>query len=246
MRVLNFLLSLMKIYISWPTQERKRMISENFKAKQNIRNIIGAIDGSHVRINRPLEDEETYVNRKQYHSLIIQAICDHSKMFIDVCCGEPGSLHDARVLRRSSLFRKAQTPNYFGEYFLLGDSAYPALNWLVTPFKDNGCLTEEQKIFNFKLSSTRMVIEHAFGLLKGRFRRLLHISNFDVNICKKIIMACCILHNICITQKDDTDIAVVDDDNDCNQAEHSVNVMLEEEAINRRKQVFEEMFREVE
>lgn len=246
MRVLNFLLSLMQEYISWPTQERKAIISENFKAKQNIRNIIGAIDGSHVRINRPSEHEETYVNRKQYHSMIIQAVCDSSKLFTDICCGEPGSLHDARVLRRSNLFRRAQTPNYFGEYFLIGDSAYPALSWLVTPFKDNGNLTEQQKTFNFKLSSTRMVIEHAFGLLKCRFRRLNHINNFEVDICKKIIMACCILHNICIMHKDGTNIEAVYDDNNCNEneAEQLENVRAEQVAINRREQVFEEMFRE--
>lgn len=68
----------------------------------------------------------------------MQAVAGPNKMFLDVYCGEPGSLHDARVLKRSQLYEKAQDPAFFGRYHLLGDSAYPCLDWLVTPFKDTG------------------------------------------------------------------------------------------------------------
>ena len=38
---------------------------------------IGCIDGTHVRITAPHENEPDYVNRKGYHSINVQAICDH-------------------------------------------------------------------------------------------------------------------------------------------------------------------------
>ena len=49
---------------------------------------------------------------------------------------------------------------------------------MVTPFRDNGHLTAAQKKYNKYHSSTRMVIERAFGLVKGCFRRLNQGSEF--------------------------------------------------------------------
>lgn len=43
----------------------------NLKKKQGFKNVIGCFDGSHIRINRPQEDEEAYVNRKGYHSVLL-------------------------------------------------------------------------------------------------------------------------------------------------------------------------------
>ncbi|KAK4884867.1 hypothetical protein RN001_001138 [Aquatica leii] len=117
-RVLNFLLTLKSEYIVWPsTNEMKQKF----------------IDCCHIKIKKPIEQGDNYVNRKGFPSIILQAICDADKMLTDVFCGEPGSLHDARVLRRSNLYAMAQNPNYFENYSLLGDSAYPRLPWLVTP-----------------------------------------------------------------------------------------------------------------
>ena len=40
-------------------------------------NMIGAVDGTHIRIVRPHEEEHAYINRKLYPSLNVQACCDH-------------------------------------------------------------------------------------------------------------------------------------------------------------------------
>jgi hypothetical protein len=134
LRVLKFFLSLRIEYIKWPTMNEYREISVGFRMKQGIDGIIGAIDGCHVRIRRPQEHQEAYVNRHKYCSVLIQGVVDHRKRFLDVYCGEPGSIHDARLLRKSNIYSKAQdNPQFFGENFLLGDSAYPSLRWLVFP-----------------------------------------------------------------------------------------------------------------
>ncbi|GLV40088.1 uncharacterized protein CBL_03764 [Carabus blaptoides fortunei] len=120
---------------------------KEFRKKKGLENVIGAIDGSHIPIKRPKEHDVDYVNRKGWHSIVLQGTVNEKKIFIDVSCGEPGSLHDARVLRKFALYAQATTiRNFFRQYLLLGDSAYPSLPWLVPPFGDNGHLSQNQLV----------------------------------------------------------------------------------------------------
>lgn len=144
----------------------------------------------------------------------MQAVADHKKKFMDLYIGYPGSVHDARVFQESSLFRNLGVfcgGTYFfldlsnprellllvsdGE-FLLADSAYPCLRNMIVPYKDNGHLTRAQRKFNKKLSSCRVVIEHAFGDVKQRFRQLYHLKLRNIVRIVQIIQACCVLHNL--------------------------------------------------
>lgn len=68
--------------------------------------IIGCIDGSHIPIPAPKEYPNSYVNRKKFHSVLLQGVCDEKMRFIDCYAGEAGSIHDSCLFRRSSLFRK--------------------------------------------------------------------------------------------------------------------------------------------
>ena len=84
----------------------------------------------------------------------------------------------------------------FTDFYLLGDSAYPCLKNLMTPYKDNGRLTREHINYNMSLTSGRVAIEHTFGILKQRFRQLYYCKlRGDKKLCH-FIRACCVLHNI--------------------------------------------------
>ncbi|XP_055903680.1 uncharacterized protein LOC129939620 [Eupeodes corollae] len=205
-RVSSWLFSIGNEYIKWPQGDVIDQISHKFETKKKIPGIIGAIDCTHITIAAPKSNKEAYYNRKQNFTIVLQAVVDADKKFIDICVGEPGSLHDSRVLRRSALYNQAET-NYSRLFpsntFLLGDSAYASSNWIVPPFKDYGQLTDQQKSFNFIHSSTRMVVENAFGLLKGRFRRINKFTEQrTINSIKKIVVSVCILHNLCISNDD--------------------------------------------
>lgn len=114
--------------------------------------------------------------------------------------GWPGSVHDARILKNSDIFDNG--PQLCGDKHIIADSAYPLQEWLLTPFRRVGLLTREQTNYNIALSSTRVAIERAFGLLKGRFKRLQHINVAGLEHTCNIIMSCCVLHNLCIRQGD--------------------------------------------
>jgi len=65
--------------------------------------VVGSIDGSHIRIDKPSEDPVAYINRKHYFSIHMQGAVNEQKKFLDVFIGYPGSVHDARVFANSSL-----------------------------------------------------------------------------------------------------------------------------------------------
>ncbi|VDI71776.1 Hypothetical predicted protein [Mytilus galloprovincialis] len=112
---------------------------------------------------------------------------------------------------------------------ILGDAAYPTRRWLLTPFRDNGHLTDQQKKYNQYHSSNRVVIERAFALLKGRFRRLKYLETIKLDTSVEIIMICCVLHNICILTNDNIDdFLVQQDDDDVVNNRHIVQINDEE------------------
>ncbi|XP_030262054.1 putative nuclease HARBI1 [Sparus aurata] len=147
-------------------------------------------------------------NRKGWHSIILQDVVDGKGLFWNVCVGFPGSVHDARVLRQSHFweivndgqFFKQHTVNIAGRdlgHYIIGDPAYPLQPWLMKPFSDTGRLTQEQHNYNARLSSARAIVETTFGKLKGRWRCLLKRNDSQVDLTKKMVLACCVLLNIC-------------------------------------------------
>lgn len=64
---------------------------------------IGAIDGTHIRIQAPSSYEQLFVNRKGYHSINVQVIC-YAKLRVLNCVGcWPGPTHDSRMLVNSKI-----------------------------------------------------------------------------------------------------------------------------------------------
>lgn len=180
-----------------------------------INNAVGAVDGCHIKIDKPVERHTDYFNRKHFYSLVLQGTCNEDRRFIDVFIGMPGSVHDARVFKNSALYnehiqklslggmyeRSAKEVNaifFFVEEYILADSAYPLLSTVITPYRDNGHLNRNQKRFNNVHSSCRVVIEHTLGLLKQRFRQLYHIKLRSIPRICQFIMACCVLHNLAV------------------------------------------------
>ncbi|XP_035986731.1 putative nuclease HARBI1 [Fundulus heteroclitus] len=200
-------------FVKLPTDIEATNIMESFKEKWGYPICIGAIDGSHIPIVAPNERRVDYFNRKGWYSINMQALVDDRYMFRDICVGWSGSTHDARVLVNSQLYQfwengvfphlQTEIDGVMVPPVILGDPAYPLLPWLTKPYPENAGTTEAQKKYNFIHSRSRIVVENAFGRLKGRWRRLLkRIDNNTSNV-PNVIAACCTLHNICETQGED-------------------------------------------
>lgn len=198
--------------ILWPKDnEIATRVMEQFQRASGFPNVIGAIDGTHIKIRAPKEDPASYVNRKGFHSMNVQLICDSRGFFTHCFAGYVGSVHDARVFRNSPVADFLTMPEvYFPQNsHLIGDAAYDIHPHLMIPYRNNGHLTNRQKNFNYCLSSTRMAIERAIGHLKIRFRILLDcLPLTDVKKIPEFILACCVLHNVCILKDDLFDVYI--------------------------------------
>lgn len=75
-----FLSNLSRDIIKWPTEAEKQQSEEHFR-NNGFPSIIGAIDGTHIKIDKPQTDPDSYINRKGYYSIQVSHN-DKSKQFI--------------------------------------------------------------------------------------------------------------------------------------------------------------------
>lgn len=242
LQIIKIIVSLKDRYIIWPIgMLAYKTINDfnNLRGPNGFPNIIGAVDGMHVPIPAPTNDAASYYNRKGFYSVLLQGTCNAQSVFIDCFIGWPGSSHDSRVWKNSSLYKmlsenENSIPN---NSHLVGDSAYPLDKFIMVPYRDNGHLTRAQKKFNHLLSSKRVVIEHAYGMLQARFRRLKYLHMLLMSEIKNVILACCILHNLCINNEDYAD----EYENGVNLEEIVDGDILEEAATQRPLQKRDEI-----
>ncbi|XP_032686452.1 protein ALP1-like [Odontomachus brunneus] len=196
---------LMSSCITMPDKNECHKIATVFEKKTHIPQLIGAIDGTHVPILPPSDGYRDYINRKGWPSIILQAVVDHNYRFRNIYCGTPGSCHDAAVFQTSQLYKNYNllipeetktVLNVSVPYLIIGDPAYPLLEWLIKGYTKSARLTPEEESFNVYLNSARVCVEIAFGRLKARWRRLLKRIDVYYTYVPHIVSAACILHNI--------------------------------------------------
>lgn len=75
-RVTYFLSNLSPEIIKWPTDQEKVAI-EQFFAEKEFPGVIGIIDATHIRIDKPHDDPDSYYNRKHFFSIQVRYVCGH-------------------------------------------------------------------------------------------------------------------------------------------------------------------------
>lgn len=165
---------------------------------------IGAIDCTHIPILKPREEEHSFVNRKGYHSLNVQIICDANLKILGINSNFPGSNHDSFIWRQSQI-RDFLLHNFhigMRRSWLIGDSGYPLEPILLTPFL-NPAEGSPEAAFNWAHIRARNCIERCIGVLKMRFKCLSRerTARYTPNFMGKIVNACAVLHNLCLKCK---------------------------------------------
>ncbi|KAF4528814.1 hypothetical protein B566_EDAN017280 [Ephemera danica] len=202
---------LQPIYMKIPTYAEWMKIKEDFFELWDLPNCLGAIDGKHIAIKKPFKTGSEYRNYKYGFSTVLLALADANYMFRIVDIGQYGSASDGGIFSRSPFgqwwnsgkFDLPETGILPGTEvemptFLAADAAFPLKINILKPYgtsKRNESLTESQRIFNYRLSRRRRVVENAFGILVSRFRVFEKPIQADVKTVDYIVQAAVLLHN---------------------------------------------------
>lgn len=173
----------------------------------NFPNCLGAIDGKHVEIIAPPNAGSLYFNYKKTHSVVLMGICDADYNLIYIDVGVNGRHSDGGIFKNCS-FSKALNRNLLNipsaiplperqtavPFVLVGDDAFAMNQHLLKPYAVRN-LSGTQRIFNYRLSRARRIIENVFGIMSAIFRVLRSRILLDAQKTTKITKAVSVLHN---------------------------------------------------
>lgn len=142
------------------------------------------------------------------------AISDANYKFIYVNVGAFGSEGDSGVFETTTLGKqiyKDEMPlppdTTIGgikmPFFFISDDAFPLSTRVMKPFKPTKTtpLTQEQKVFNYRLSRARRCVENSFGILSRKWLCLSQPLRQMPGRASKIVLTCCVLHNLLLQNK---------------------------------------------
>jgi hypothetical protein len=187
------------------TSDEWKDVANGFYSQWDFPNCGGAIDGKHVAIMKPPNSGSYFYNYKGYFSIVLLGIVDANLEFIYADVGQNGRISDGGVIDNTRFYKKLKSgelnlPNKertIGnlDFVFVGDEAFSLREDLLKPYPQKG-LTYDERIFNYRLSRARRVVENAFGLLASKFR----IFHTTITLCPDkvdyIVMACVVLHNL--------------------------------------------------
>ncbi|CAH2001490.1 unnamed protein product [Acanthoscelides obtectus] len=200
---------LKETYLKLPkTKDDWCQVASDFKNQWQFINCGGALDGKHIRIVPPPHSGAQYYNYKNFYSIVLLALVNANYEFIYIDVGKNGRHSDGGILEYTEFYDKLtkgqlhlpnndETEKHLN-YVFLGDEAFSLHENFLKPYPQRD-LSLENRVFNYRLSRARNVVENTFGLLAARFRVLhtaIHIT--DPQNITYVVLAICALHNFLI------------------------------------------------
>lgn len=132
------------------------------------------------------------------------AIVNAKYEFIFVDIGKNGRNSDGGVIEKTEFAKQLkngtlnlpsrQETEHGLNFVFVADEAFGLGENVMKPFPMKN-LNPDQRIFNYRLSRARRVVENAFGIMANRFRIFHTAINVSPSSIDKIVHCCCVLHN---------------------------------------------------
>ena len=194
-----------------PTKDDWKGMADVFGERWNFPHCIGALDGKHVAIRAPKHSGSLFHNYKGHFSIVLLALVDANYLFRVVDVGGYGGGNDSGVLWASEFGQALSAgrldlpdpeplPNaeHLGPvpYVFVADEAFPLRCDLMRPVPGRYLSTYAQRVYNYRLSRARNMVECAFGIMVSQWRvynRTMELSAVNAD---KVVKATTVLHNL--------------------------------------------------
>ncbi|GJQ82349.1 hypothetical protein Trydic_g420 [Trypoxylus dichotomus] len=174
--------------------------AEQFYAIVRFPRVIGAIDGTVIKIDSPgSEYADIFRFQKGFFALNVQTVSDTNLKIRDIVVGWPGATHDQTIFNNSNLKQEFENGT-FGRFLVVGDSG-----------------TAAENLYNASIIRTPNVVETQYGVWKRTFPILRFGMCLNLDRVVAIIVTTAVLHNIAIDMKnpcpnEEADFVVEDDE----------------------------------
>nr|CAI5865066.1 unnamed protein product [Callosobruchus analis] len=196
-------------YVNLPQGEQEWLnIAKQFNDVWNFPNCVGSVDGKHVVLQAPINTGSEFFNYKSTFSIVLMAVVDADYCFTFADVGCQGRISDGGVIKNTSFYKKLQgnelhlpsdnaLPNTEKvlPYVFVADDAFPLEEHIMKPYPGSHQEDSIERIFNYRLSKARRVVENAFGILSVVFRVLRKPMLLEPHKAAKVVLACIYLHN---------------------------------------------------
>lgn len=213
-------------YLKLPTTSADWIkIAQEFEDMWQFPHCLGAIDGKHVRILCPKHSGSAYFNYKGFYSVVMLAIVRADLSFIYVDVDTNGRQNDSSIWNSSTIKQAidgghlnfpAPRPLQDGRqpcpYVFVSDEGIGMNTHIMRPYPFKQ-LTNEKRIFNYRLSRARRTVENAFGILSSVWRVFSSTILLSPEKVTKVILTCCVLHNMLRNRKVRSYLTVIPDTN---------------------------------
>ena len=189
------------------SEEEWTKVSDEFCNRWNFPHCIGAMDGKHVTIKCHVNSGSNFYNYKNFFSIVLFAIVDADYKFLYVDVGKNGRISDGGIFVNTPIYKKLEAssvgtpqPKHLHDrvkpvpYMIVGDDAFPIKTYLMKLYPSRN-LDITQRIFNYRLSRVRRIVENVFGILSSRFVVFQKPIPLEPEKVEKVVLAACALHN---------------------------------------------------
>lgn len=166
------------------------------------------MDGKHITLQCPIKSGSDYFNYKSFFSIVLFALVDADYNFLYVDVGCQGRISDGGVFKNSELYRKLENGslnlpnasplrgrNKHLPYVFVSDEAFPLTDRIMKPFSGTHSTRSKERIFNYRLSRCRRVVENVFGICSSIFRILRKPLLLEPEKAEIVVLAVVYLHN---------------------------------------------------